>query len=136
MQRPLQCSTTTFLTSVRTSISYRFRQMGVQAVTVLVYCDIYIYIYTVTYIFTATIRSCDSLSGCSSCNWEFKGIQRIHRCICRLSRWSLQGVNIIKHAGCHAALLPACIFSWVLLKRTMVADMRASRVYPSLHRCT
>ena len=60
LQRPLQCSTTTFLTIVRTSSSYSSRQMGVQADTVLVNCDIY----------TATIRSCDSMSVYSQCKWE------------------------------------------------------------------
>jgi len=38
-------------------------------------------------------------------------IHYVHMCICKLSRWPMQGANIIKHApqGSHAGLLPACM---------------------------
>ena len=120
----------TFLVSVRTSIGYSFRQIGVQAVTVLAYCDIY----------TATIRSCNSMSDVCHAIGSSKEFKGIHRCICKLSRWSMHGVRIIKHApqGCHAGLLPACMqlkdvknsVRWALSKCTMAVDRRASRVYP------
>jgi len=60
-------------------------------------------------------------------------IHYIHRCICKLSRWSTQGANIIKHAteGCHAGLLPACMQLKDVKRSFMTPQMGAVRVFNS-----